>query len=184
MFHPRGYGTGVGMLWQLVNVHRDRTETCSISESLAQPLDYIVVGGGTAGLVVASRLTANPNVTVGVLEDPNVLKLTGMGAMLHNPAYDWMIPKCAAATLPTDTCCLPWDVPISKVLTNALARKILLDDEQRAIGVELQSGETIHQAFSADRVFQFGAMRDQVKTRVEPTSEIELLDRDQARGNI
>ncbi|PIL34201.1 hypothetical protein GSI_03912 [Ganoderma sinense ZZ0214-1] len=30
--------------------------------------DYVVVGGGTAGLVVAARLTEDPNVTVGVIE--------------------------------------------------------------------------------------------------------------------
>ncbi|PYH90613.1 alcohol oxidase [Aspergillus ellipticus CBS 707.79] len=71
--------------------------TAQVSDFLARPFDYIVIGGGTAGLVVASRLTTNPNVTVGVLEagnasldDPNVLKLTGMAAMMHNPAYDWM----------------------------------------------------------------------------------------------
>ena len=30
--------------------------------------DYLVIGGGTAGLVVANRLSANPNIKVGVLE--------------------------------------------------------------------------------------------------------------------
>jgi choline dehydrogenase-like flavoprotein len=31
-------------------------------------LDYLVVGGGTAGLALAARLSENPNVRVGVIE--------------------------------------------------------------------------------------------------------------------
>jgi choline dehydrogenase-like flavoprotein len=41
---------------------------CSIDEFFKHDYDFIVVGGRTAGLVVAARLTENPNVNVGVLE--------------------------------------------------------------------------------------------------------------------
>ena len=34
----------------------------------ATTYDYIVVGGGTSGLVVAARLTEDPNVSVLVIE--------------------------------------------------------------------------------------------------------------------
>jgi choline dehydrogenase-like flavoprotein len=44
------------------------TALCSIDEFFKLDYDFIVVGGGTAGLVVAARLTENANVKVGVLE--------------------------------------------------------------------------------------------------------------------
>jgi choline dehydrogenase-like flavoprotein len=60
-------------------------------------LDYVIVGGGAAGLVLAARLTEDPTVRVGVIEagksrlgDMNVESPTGMSAVLHNPEYDWM----------------------------------------------------------------------------------------------
>ena len=36
--------------------------------SSAQAFDYVIIGGGTAGLVVAARLSENPDVSVCVVE--------------------------------------------------------------------------------------------------------------------
>ncbi|BCS02582.1 GMC family oxidoreductase [Aspergillus luchuensis] len=71
--------------------------TSSLEDFLAQTYDYLIIGGGTAGLVVASRLSANPDVKVGVIEagdagfdDPNITNPGKVSAMLHNPKYDWI----------------------------------------------------------------------------------------------
>jgi len=50
------------------NGHHLPALTTTAEAFLRHNYDYIVVGGGTAGLVVAARLTENPDVTVGVLE--------------------------------------------------------------------------------------------------------------------
>jgi choline dehydrogenase-like flavoprotein len=36
--------------------------------SSSQAFDYVIIGGGTAGLVVAARLSENPDVSVCVVE--------------------------------------------------------------------------------------------------------------------
>ena len=41
---------------------------CSVDDFVSQKYDYVVVGGGTAGLCVAARLTEDPKITVAVLE--------------------------------------------------------------------------------------------------------------------
>lgn len=58
-------------------------------------VDYIVVGGGTAGLVVANRLTEDPNVHVLVLEagsshaeDPRV-NIPALWTTLMGSEADW-----------------------------------------------------------------------------------------------
>ena len=58
--------------------------------------DYLIIGGGTAGLVIAARLTENANVTVGVIEagknklGDTQVEIPGLLlSMLNDPEYDW-----------------------------------------------------------------------------------------------
>ena len=57
--------------------------------------DFIVVGGGTAGLTVAARLSENSNVTVGVLEaggsaeDDEIVNIPGYYGRGLGTRYDW-----------------------------------------------------------------------------------------------
>src|SRR5258708_7185570 len=50
-----------------VNGH-SKSALCTVDEFLTQSYDYLIIGGGTAGLCVAARLTEDPKVKVGVLE--------------------------------------------------------------------------------------------------------------------
>jgi choline dehydrogenase len=44
------------------------TNVVTSTEGLAKDFDFIVIGGGTAGNVVAARLAENPNISVLVIE--------------------------------------------------------------------------------------------------------------------
>lgn len=68
----------------------------TVEEFMAHDYDYIVCGGGTAGLVIAARLSEDPDIAVGVIEagknrigDPLVETPGLCFAMLSNPDYDW-----------------------------------------------------------------------------------------------
>src|ERR1700709_469563 len=70
---------------------------CSLDEFLKYDYDFLVVGGGTAGLVMAARLTENPDITVGVLEagsanigDPMIMIPAMYSKSIGDPKYDWI----------------------------------------------------------------------------------------------
>lgn len=69
--------------------------------------DYVVIGGGTAGLVVAARLTEDPNIHVAVLEaganrleDPRV-NIPAMAMPSLGSDLDWKfksVPQVCSAS--------------------------------------------------------------------------------------
>ena len=94
------------------------------AEFASRKFDYLVVGGGTAGLVVAARLSEDPSLTVGVLEagtagvgDP-AIDVPGLYGSTLGTEYDWQFETVPQPGLAGRR--LPW--PRGKVLggTSAL----------------------------------------------------------------
>ncbi|EUC63663.1 glucose dehydrogenase, partial [Rhizoctonia solani AG-3 Rhs1AP] len=63
----------------------------------SKSLDYVIIGGGTAGLTLAARLSENPKTTVGVIEfgeylpDDPVINTPGSAFSIPgNAKYDWL----------------------------------------------------------------------------------------------
>ncbi|KAK0314557.1 hypothetical protein LTR01_001380 [Friedmanniomyces endolithicus] len=69
-----------------------------MSSAIALPsADFVICGGGTAGLVLANRLSEIPTINVAVIEagvdrshDLNVLAPSLLTALYGNPNYDWI----------------------------------------------------------------------------------------------
>lgn len=69
--------------------------------------DYLIAGGGTAGLTMAARLIENPSVQVGVIEagashidDPKILTPANIVQLLGTPEYDWLYNSTPQVNLP------------------------------------------------------------------------------------
>ncbi|WAO96147.1 Hypothetical protein NCS54_01381000 [Fusarium falciforme] len=75
------------------------------SAELSKEYDYIIVGGGAAGLTVANRLSENPAVTVLIIEagdfdaNEDFVTIPGLAGGAVGTKYDWNITYPASESL-------------------------------------------------------------------------------------
>jgi choline dehydrogenase len=65
-------------------------------DNLGRTFDYVIVGGGTAGLTVANRLTEDPSVSVAVIEAGTFTKSI-FGNISQVPGYQQLIINTIAS---------------------------------------------------------------------------------------
>lgn len=82
----------------LISMALPPTDMSSVENLETSNFDFVIIGGGTAGLVVAARLTENPDIKVLVLEagadrrqDPRI-KIQGLCLSTYfDPDFDWCL---------------------------------------------------------------------------------------------
>ncbi|KAK7914011.1 hypothetical protein PG985_011714 [Apiospora marii] len=87
---------GLGNWWRhSMTTTEDNMPIVTLAQFLEREFDYLVVGGGTAGLAVAARLTEDPDITVGVLEagpavsDTDAVNIPGCYGESLGTDIDW-----------------------------------------------------------------------------------------------
>jgi choline dehydrogenase-like flavoprotein len=100
----------------------------SAKDFAAREFDYLILGGGTAGLVVAARLSEDPSISVGVLEagglPPQIpaINVPGRFGEGIGTDIDWQYETIAQPALKNRK--LPW--PRGKVLGGSSALNFMV----------------------------------------------------------
>ena len=103
---------------------------------LSESYDFIVIGGGTAGLAVAARLTEDPDIVVGVLEvgksrldDPLVDTPATFPQLLGTPEYD----HCFKSIPQVGLTCNPHGVNSDSDIRKVTAESFITCAEERLL---------------------------------------------------
>ncbi|KAI1338320.1 GMC oxidoreductase [Xylariaceae sp. FL0016] len=99
----------------------------SVSDFTNRDFDFLIVGGGTAGLTIAARLSGDPSLVIGVLEagsdgrDEGAITDSGRALQTIGTKYDWQFDTVPQAALGGRI--VPW--PRGKVLGGSSALNLM-----------------------------------------------------------